>query len=103
MVIRFSTLALSVLALSGCSTPQPTGESQVPASRQAGEGIVDTSGRRLVVRNGRNYYCKRQKTTGSRLRDSEQCLTLEQLGQQQQSVRAFISESDTHTEPPREQ
>lgn len=95
---------MPVLLLVACSTPKPSAE--VPSTAagpvQAGRP-ADISGRRLVVRNGTNYYCKRQNVTGTRLRSADQCLTREQLEQQQDSVRDFFSAAESHTTPPREQ
>jgi hypothetical protein len=92
-----------VMTLPACSSPQPTPDQPAAAGAAHAGGAVDTSGRRLVVKDGTEYYCKRQKVTGTRLRSVESCLTREQLAQQQNSVRSFINDGESRSGPPREQ
>lgn len=92
-----------VLALCACSSPQPSPDQPIAATAVHAGGAVDTTGRRLVVKDGMEFYCKRQKVTGTRLRSVETCLTREQLAQQQNSVRSFINDGDSRSAAPREQ
>lgn len=48
--------------------------------------------RRKVVRNGTEYYCSREETTGSRVKVVESCLTKEQLDQRIASGQELIDD-----------
>ena len=56
---------------------------------------IDFSGRTLVVRNGEEYYCKKERVTGSKLKSRTSCLTREQLEEMNLQARRNVHHMNT--------
>ena len=83
----------SSAAAATTSAPAAAQTVTVPAST-VGATPGKVYGRRKVVRDGVEYYCKREKTTGSRLQSKESCLTMAQLEQQREASRDFLEDNN---------
>jgi hypothetical protein len=66
-----------------------TAATVAPAAKSA---TALTAGRRKVVKDGQEYYCKRQESTGSRVNATQSCLTIAQLEAQAASGQEFVND-----------
>jgi hypothetical protein len=75
-------------AAATASAATGTAASPASAGNAAAGGI--TSGYTLVHKDGADFYCKKEKVTGSRTRTTDVCYTLAQLEAKQRGVDTLI-------------
>jgi len=102
--------AMSMIAMAGCASnpaadpapaekvataapapaPAPAATVTTNATDADAPLKVDTRGYRKVTRDGTDYYCKKERTTGSRVQTKESCQTREQLAASQAASDEFM-------------
>jgi len=109
-------VSLGAIGIVGCATQAPLSSSAAPASSagrltpasatQADTGVAPAAaapvqsqadaqvplpyGYTHVVRHGKDFYCRKDVTTGSRVEKEEVCLTLSELQGQRDSSEDFV-------------
>lgn len=92
---RFFVLA-AVVAFAVCVAKGPAGAAETTAAETAKEkkSHIDRSYRH-VVKNGKEYYCRREAVTGSRMQKTEICLTQAQMDDLQEHGQEYLRSAQT--------
>jgi hypothetical protein len=76
----------AVSALAACASKSPAN----PPSAAATSSQETYGGYRRVMRNGEEYFCKRENFTGSRTQVIEKCLTKAQMTAQRETAQSLL-------------
>lgn len=111
--VCLAALALAAGAAFGAESPEATkpattaatsstkGDAKSPASPDTRKSAEVPSGYTLVKKDGTDFYCRKEKVTGSRLRTTDVCLTKAQLEAQQRGVQDTLQDMrDTKSQGP---
>jgi hypothetical protein len=94
----FSFFVVAALTLSGCAADPSTGGSarssaatDSAAKAAVSEKPIDRAkGYRRMVKNGTEYFCRRESTTGSRTDVEEVCMTQAQMDAQRDNTQDLL-------------
>ena len=89
------------------ATPEPApvpapAPDTVASDNAAALEFARRNGYRLVTRNNETVFCRREDTTGSRVRAQERCFTQKQLVQMAESAQKLLMEQTGRMMQPRE-
>ena len=97
---RFFVLA-AVVAFAVCVAKGPAGAAETTAAESAKEkkSSIDRSYRR-VVKNGKEFFCRREAVTGSRMQKTDICLTQEQMKDLQEHSQEYLRSAQNPAQSP---